>query len=592
MSAEPGALKSAAGASVRRIRALTDVLSNQIAAGEVIERPASVLKELLENSLDAGAQRIEVEAESAGIGLLRVRDDGIGIHPQDMTLALSPHATSKIATLADLENVRSLGFRGEALASIASVSRMRLFSRTQQAESGFEIVAEGGVQQQVRPASGPQGTRVTVRDLFFNTPVRRKFLRSERTELRHLEAVIRRVGLSRFDVSLRFSHNGREGLRLTPVAEHQDPLSRVGRVCGAAFAGDSLYVEFDGPEIGLRGWLGTPAAARAGADLQYLFINGRAVRDVTVRHAVRQAFDNRIAPGRHPAYVLYLEMDPLRVDVNVHPAKQEVRFREARLVHDFVWRSLARALDSPRVSAAGGSRHPAAEFPEADAAQVAERAVAAFGGAVWTPAGGGGQPGEDPRPGLSGSARRIALLDHRYLAVAVDNELLLVDLKAARRVMILRALTQLEGSAQAPSRPLLLPLTVSAEARVADALEGQVDTLAALGFELRRAGPAAMRLAAVPADLAQIPAAVLMEAVFAWSIAAPTADALCARLADLGSDHLQDLLAAEDSLASFVRALAAHADALDRAQAWLRLEAGDLARLLHARRRHGAGAGE
>ncbi|MDX1514537.1 MAG: DNA mismatch repair endonuclease MutL, partial [Gammaproteobacteria bacterium] len=369
------------GTAPVRIRAMAPALSNQIAAGEVIERPASVVKELLENSLDAGARRIEVEAEAAGAKLIRVRDDGQGIHEDDLVLALSSHATSKIHAPTDLERIRSLGFRGEALASIGSVSRLALVSRTADAETAWEIRCEGGNIADRRPAAGAVGTEVCVRDLFFNVPARRKFLRTERTELRHLEEAVRRVALGRFDVALNFRYNGRAVLHLASADEGDADTGarRLGRICGRGFADAAVFVDADGPDMRLRGWLGAPSAARSNTDLQYFFINGRPVRDATARHAIRQAFDTRVPAGRYPAYVLYLDMEPAEVDVNVHPAKQEVRFRHARLVHDFIRRHLATALDASMIPVdSGGTGFASTGAPTAAPVEYAAESAAPF----------------------------------------------------------------------------------------------------------------------------------------------------------------------------------------------------------------------
>ncbi|MCF7978179.1 MAG: DNA mismatch repair endonuclease MutL [Chromatiaceae bacterium] len=333
-----------------RIHSLPPLLVNQIAAGEVIERPASVVKELLENSLDAGARQIVVELEQAGIKRIGVRDDGSGIGAEDLALAVSRHATSKISSLHDLESVASLGFRGEALPSIASVARLEVISREQGAEHGWRLSADGtDCAGEVAPAAHPIGTSVEVRDLFYRVPARRKFLRTERTELGHIEQLIRRMALARADVGFRVQHNGRElfDLRAAPESE---PLSahacgeRLQTLLGETFVQHALEVDEQAVGLALSGWVARPAFSRSQADLQFFFVNGRMVRDKLVAHAVRQAFQDVLHHGRHPAYVLYLQLDPRQVDVNVHPAKHEVRFREGRQVHDFLFRSLHRRL--------------------------------------------------------------------------------------------------------------------------------------------------------------------------------------------------------------------------------------------------------
>ncbi len=332
--------------SVRRpIRHLPDVLVDQIAAGEVVERPASVVKELVENSLDAGAMRVEVAVEQGGKRRIRVRDDGGGIPRDELALALSRHATSKVGTLADLEQLGTLGFRGEALPSIASVSRLTLTSRAAGAEEGWTVFSEGGTgAAPPAPAAHPTGTTVTVDDLFFNTPGRRKFLRAERTELHHVQETVRRLALSSFSAGFTLLHQGRQLWAVEPAGDDAARDRRLRRLLGAAFADDSVHFATEGAGMRLSGWLGLPTAGRRQADLQYLFVNGRLVRDRGAAHGIRQAYADVLYRDRYPAYVLYLELDPERVDVNVHPMKHEVRFRDARDVHDFLAQRIAEVL--------------------------------------------------------------------------------------------------------------------------------------------------------------------------------------------------------------------------------------------------------
>ncbi|MGQ7243553.1 DNA mismatch repair endonuclease MutL [Salinicola sp. V024] len=341
-----------------RIRILDPRLANQIAAGEVVERPASVVKEIVENAIDAGSRRIEVELEAGGSRLIRVRDDGIGIGADDLPLALSRHATSKIASLDDLEDVASLGFRGEALASISSVSRLELISNAADDPSGgWRVVAEGRqMEPRVTPAPHPRGTSVLIRDLFFNTPARRKFLRTEKTEFGHVEEAFRRLALSRFDITWLLRHNQKVVHQLPGVAVDQAGRERrISAMLGKRFLNEALFVDLEATGLRLWGWVGQPTYSRAQADQQYFFVNGRIVRDRLVAHAIRQAYRDVMFHGRHPVFVLYLELDPRVVDVNVHPTKHEVRFRDGRLVHDFLFSSLHRALASvkPNDSEAG-----------------------------------------------------------------------------------------------------------------------------------------------------------------------------------------------------------------------------------------------
>ncbi|OUR89622.1 DNA mismatch repair protein MutL [Gammaproteobacteria bacterium 42_54_T18] len=328
-----------------KINKLSPRLANQIAAGEVVERPAAVVKELLENSVDAGATRLEVDIEQGGIKLIRIRDNGCGVHKDDLPLAMARHATSKIYDLDDLEGVETLGFRGEALASISSVSRLNMTSSEEATGSGWKVVTEGrDMEAQVLPAAHPQGTTVEVRDLFFNTPARRKFLRKEKTEFGHLDDVVKRLALSHFDVAFTVRHNQRVIHSLKSAKTEAEEDRRVASVCGPNFIQNAVRVDTEISGLRLWGWMGLPTFSRSQADLQYFFVNGRHVRDKVVTHAVRQAYRDVLYHGRHAAYVLYFELDPKGVDVNVHPTKHEVRFRETRQVHDFLFRSLHRAI--------------------------------------------------------------------------------------------------------------------------------------------------------------------------------------------------------------------------------------------------------
>lgn len=327
------------------IRILPPILANQIAAGEVVERPSSVVKELVENSLDAGADRVEIDIDKGGAKLIRIRDNGCGVARDELVLALSRHATSKVATLDDLEGINSLGFRGEALASISSVARLTFTSRTAEQAEAWQAQAEGReMSVTVKPAAHPVGTTVEVVDLFFNTPARRKFMRSEKTEFAHIDELVRRIALSRFDATLILRHNGkvvRQYKAANTVAEQE---RRLAAVCGSPFMHHALAVSSEHSDVRLWGWLATPAGARPQNDLQYTYVNGRMMRDKLINHAIRQAYDELLPADRFAAYVLYIELDPRQVDVNVHPAKHEVRFHQARLIHDFIFQALFTAL--------------------------------------------------------------------------------------------------------------------------------------------------------------------------------------------------------------------------------------------------------
>jgi DNA mismatch repair protein MutL len=332
------------------IRILPSQLIDQIAAGEVVERPASAVKELIENALDAGARCIDVEIEAGGSRLIRITDDGVGIARDELTLALSRHATSKIACLEDLEALRSMGFRGEALPSIASVSRLVLTSRAAGEQSGWRIAVDGGELGDVRPAAHPFGTSAEVRELFYNTPARRKFMRAERTEMGHVDAVVKSLALARFDVEFRVKHNRRAALRLSAALDREAREARIAELCGAQFLDSARYFEREIEGLAMHGWLAAPTFSRSQPDMQYTFVNGRFVRDKLLRHAARLGYQDVLYQSRQPAFVVFLSLDPRRVDVNAHPAKLEIRFRDSRLVHDFVFRTieaaLARTLDS------------------------------------------------------------------------------------------------------------------------------------------------------------------------------------------------------------------------------------------------------
>ena len=332
---------------MNRINLLDQKLANQIAAGEVVERPASIVKELIENSLDARANKITVEVEQGGVKLIRIQDDGSGILKQDLALALHRHATSKIKKIGDLENINSLGFRGEALASISSVSRVSLLSKAREGEydAGWQIDVEGNIaHKSLVPVSHAEGTTIEVRDLFFNTPARRKFLKKERTEFSKIDEIIRRLSLSRFDVHVSLRHNQKIIYNLLPAKSDSEKQRRVGLLCGSKFVENSILIDTERAGLKLWGWVGLATFSRSQGDLQYFYVNGRSVKDKLVTHAVKQAYRDVLFHGRHPAYVLFLELDPSLVDVNVHPTKHEVRFRDSRFVHDFLFSSLYKSL--------------------------------------------------------------------------------------------------------------------------------------------------------------------------------------------------------------------------------------------------------
>ena len=495
------------------IQQLPDTLVNQIAAGEVVERPASVVKELVENALDAGATRVDIDLEEGGIRLIRIRDDGGGIPADELALAISRHATSKIASLDDLEEVATLGFRGEALPSIASVSRFALSSRTAAQEHGVRLEVDGGKIAPPQPQPHPTGTTVEVRDLFYNVPARRKFLRAERTELGHIEEWLRSLALARPDVELRISHNGRLSRHYKPVRDDGEHLRRVAEALGEEFTAQCLQVEHAGAGLRLRGWVGLPTAARSSADQQYFYVNGRAVRDRTVAHAVRQAYADVLFHGRHPAFVLFLACDPRQVDVNVHPAKHEVRFREQRLVHDFIYRTLHEALKATRAGMAAGNdavTAPAAAWapPSQSGLGLPVREAMSAYAALYRAPGASG-PGGEPMPAANASEAPplgYALAQLHGIFVLAENEhgLVLVDMHAAHERITYERLKAARDGEGIRSQPLLVPLSLAVSEREADLAEQQADTLAGFGFELRRAGPQSLSVRSVPTLLADL----------------------------------------------------------------------------------------
>lgn len=366
------------------IQVLPPQLANQIAAGEVVERPASVVKELVENSLDAGATRIDIDIERGGAKLIRIRDNGCGIGKDDLALALARHATSKISTLDDLEAIVSLGFRGEALASISSVSRLTLTSRTAEQTEAWQAYAEGRDQAvTVKPAAHPTGSTLEVLDLFYNTPARRKFMRTEKTEFGHIDEVVRRIALARFDVAINLSHNGKLMRQYRAAKDESQYERRLGSICGPAFLQHALNISWQHGDLTIRGWVADPAGVRQLGEMQYCYVNSRMMRDRLINHAIRQAYQDQLKDDQQPAYVLYLEVDPHQVDVNVHPAKHEVRFHQARLVHDFIYQAVTTVLQQ-----VGNAPLPLAEETDQPSAPVwqPENRVAAGGNHFSQPA--------------------------------------------------------------------------------------------------------------------------------------------------------------------------------------------------------------
>jgi DNA mismatch repair protein MutL len=491
-----------------RIQVLPTHLINQIAAGEVIERPASVVKELLENSLDAGADSIEVDIAQGGLRRIRVRDNGCGISRADLPLALSRHATSKIATLDDLERIASFGFRGEALPSIASVARLRLSSTADGAVSGWSVDGDGSAcPPEPAPVAHPAGTTVEVRDLFYNTPARRKFMRTETTEFKHIEQSIRRLALSCFPVALKLQHNQKAIFHLPSALTREAQEDRIARICGQAFLEQAVHVEHAAAGMAVHGWIAQPAFSRSQPDLQFFYVNGRTVRDKLVSHAVRQAYADVLYQGRHPAFVLFLELDPAAVDVNAHPTKHEVRFRESRLVHDFLSQTLHEALAQIR-PASGGAVHPVdtparPSWPEREPSQ-APMALDVHDQIAGYAALHRRAPVREPGPPEAADCplgHALAQLHGVYILAQNARGLVLIDMHAAHERITYEGLKATSASQGIRKQPLLVPFTLRVSRREADACAAQQEDFAALGFEIDRNGPEQLLVRQVPALL-------------------------------------------------------------------------------------------
>ncbi len=521
------------------IRVLPDHLINQIAAGEVIERPASVVKELVENALDAGARTIEIDIEAGGAKLIRICDDGGGIGLlSELPLALQRHATSKIASMDDLETVRSLGFRGEALPSIASVSRLTLSSRTPGEVHGYRVDASAGQMSAPRAEAMRPGTRVEAWDLFYNVPARRKFLKAERTEFGHIEDWVRSLALARPEVEFRLSHNGKSQLPIRSAASPEDMRARLRSVLGPEFAERALTLDAEGAGARLHGWVGLPTDARSQADQQYFYVNGRLVRDRLIAHAVRQAYSDVLFHGRHPAFVLYLDLDPTRVDVNVHPAKHEVRFREGRIVHDMIYRTLHEALAQTRAGgiASGIAAQQSAgvdgpsPLPDAASAMPSMRTGSypqmpmAFARAAeplasyralyavdFAPS----APEQQEQSDIPPLGFALAQLHGVFILAENPAGLVLVDMHAAHERITYERLKQSLDGKQVRSQTLLVPLQIAVSQREADLAENADAQFAALGFEVVRSGVESISVRRVPTALADLNIEALVRDVLA-----------------------------------------------------------------------------
>ncbi|WP_312080182.1 DNA mismatch repair endonuclease MutL [Leclercia sp.] len=512
------------------IQVLPPQLANQIAAGEVVERPASVVKELVENSLDAGATRIDIDIERGGAKLIRIRDNGCGIKKEELALALARHATSKIASLDDLEAIISLGFRGEALASISSVSRLTLTSRTAEQPEAWQAYAEGrDMDVTVKPAAHPVGTTLEVLDLFYNTPARRKFMRTEKTEFGHIDEIIRRIALARFDVTINLSHNGKMMRQYRAVAQGGQKERRLGTICGTSFLEQALAIEWQHGDLTLRGWVADPKASSAAfAEIQYCYVNGRMMRDRLINHAIRQACEDKLGAGEQPAFVLYLEIDPHQVDVNVHPAKHEVRFHQSRLVHDFIYQgvlsvlqqqadptlplsnvepaprpipenrvaagknqfaepAVAREPAAPRFASGGSaSRTSGASYPHAQPGYQ-KQAGAVYRTLLDTPA--PAQKTEDVAPATStlvghsqSFGRVLTIVSPDAALLERDGQLALLSLPVAERWLKQAQLAP--GPQQACAQPLLIPVRIKISAQETQIIQRYQTALAEMGIEV------------------------------------------------------------------------------------------------------------
>lgn len=502
-----------------RIHQLNNRLANQIAAGEVVERPASVVKELLENSLDAGATNIVIDLDQGGTKLIRIRDNGVGIHPDDLTLSLSRHATSKIREVDDLEAVGSLGFRGEALASIASVSRLSITSNSEDDPArGVQATTHGeNMMAEVTPAPHPRGTTVEVKDLFFNTPARRKFLRTEKTELQKIEEVLRKISLSHSNVALTLTHNGKVQRQYPSAETDEQKRRRVAAVFGKAFVESAIEVEAEVAGLRLSGWIAEPSYSRSQADQQFFYVNDRIIKDKVVTHAVRQGYQDVLYHGRHPAYVLFLELDPKLVDVNVHPTKHEVRFRESRQVHDFLFRSIHRALAEVRPEAGVAEQswpQPANDSGLLSAvptqnsmsfgqgrsfsapAAVAER-TALYGKLMETP----NDPISEHDPEIPPLGYAIAQLHGIYILAENEQGLIVVDMHAAHERITYERMKVASDAEGIKMQPLLVPIAMAVSQRETEIVEKFGAELLQLGLDLRCSSDESIMVRAIPVML-------------------------------------------------------------------------------------------
>jgi len=493
---------------IQRIYALPLHLANQIAAGEVIERPASVVKELVENSLDAGADQIYIDIEGAGNKLIRVRDNGQGIHPEDLALALSRHATSKLHSSEQLSHISSLGFRGEALPSISSVSRLTLISRQADSECAWQLT--GDETSTMSPAAHPQGTSVEIRDLFFNLPARRHFLRSNKTESNHILTTLHRLGLSQFTVGFHCVLSANSSLKLPAAISLEQQQQRIAKICGKNFIHNSLFIQQDFDNIHLKGWLGKAEAHRPQTDVQYFFINGRVIRDRVITHAIRQAYMDKIPAGRQPAYVLYLTIPLDRVDINVHPTKHEVRFRDARLIHGL----LTRAVEETLSHEMAGAEMALVSYKPSPPVHTNTAALTS----AYIPA----QARQNPLPAIKPAQSKqlsqdkfghaLVLLEQRYVITQSSQGSMIIDLQQAEQQLRRQQLQHAIDTNTLSSRPILVPLSVPIDNDLIELATQHKALLADIGLQLDPQ-PKALLIKSIPSLLAQTDLKVLVKSL-------------------------------------------------------------------------------
>ena len=513
------------------IKPLPPQLINQIAAGEVIERPASAVKELVENSLDAGANFVTIDIEEGGARLIRVSDDGGGIVKAELALALSRHATSKIASLNDLEAVMSFGFRGEALPSMSSVSRFTITSRVEESSTAWCMKTDGTeVDMQVAPAAHPVGTTVELREIFYNTPARRKFLKTDKTEFGHIETVIKRMALSRFDVGFCLKHNQRVVINAKPAIEFDDKAQRVGMLCGKDFVENSISLDVENGELALQGWVGLPTYSRSQTDMQFFYVNGRLIRDKLINHAVRMAYQDVLFHGRHPVYVLYLSINPRLVDVNAHPAKLEVRFRESRAVHDFVYRRIKQILTDARpddyipqvayqapsgVDSPGYQNMQQSSMPLSVAEptqQYFAHAHAHAHGSTTERAYSSDNDAEQNGAPTMGFA--IAHLHNTYILAESQKGLVLVDTHAAHERIVYEKLKKQYDTGQLAAQPLLIPQKIHVSIDEMAIYEQNEALFSELGVDVSASGPDSLLIRSIPVLLSTDNAEKLVRDLF------------------------------------------------------------------------------